>query len=241
MGCGPGLGCCYGGIVGQPIIMPSTNGPFHNDFAVTILMPDWPCAAICYTVDGTQPQCVPSTVPSQGACGVCLHGQLYDPAIGVPVGVDPVTVSAVACYDVLTQTTTGSQKIDFQVAPPTMSQPAPGNLGTVTQGVTLTGAPCAPVNPNATPACFVATPTLSTATNPSPSASDVWIVYTIAPAPPPTCTTGTVVDLQTPPLANRIGIAATTTVQAIACKTEYLPSAVVTFQYVVGGSADGGP
>ncbi len=124
-----------------------------------------------------------------------------------------------------------------------MSQPAPGNLGTVTQGVTLAGASCGPVNPSAGPVVCAAAPTFSiarrTRARPRPS---LWIAYTIAPAAPPTCTTGTVVDLQAPPLANRIGIAGTTSIQAIGCKTGYLPSAVVTFDYVVGtASTDGGP
>jgi hypothetical protein len=240
-GCAPGLGCCEGDIVPPPIIMPSTNGPFFNDFSATILMPGLPCAALCYTVDQSQPLCTPSSVPSAGACGECVHGQLYDPTTGVPVGTNPTFVNAVSCYAGITQSTTASQVFNLQVAAPTMSQPAPGNLGAVTQGVTVSGAPCGAVNPNANPPCYAAAPTISTATNPSAAPSALWIAYTIAPAPQPTCTSGTIIDLQTPPLANRIGISATTTIQAIACKTGYAPSEVATFEYEVGPSSDAGP
>ncbi len=125
MGCGPGLGCCYGPIAAAPVIVPSTAGPFPNDFSATLIMPGLPCAALCYTLDATMPQCLPSSVPSEGACGVCTHGQLYDATTGVPIAASPAVVSVVACYATLTPSVRAEQLFELQVAPRPCPSPRP--------------------------------------------------------------------------------------------------------------------
>jgi hypothetical protein len=216
------------GTLADPMLSPMSQSS-TNDF--TVSASDSPGATICFTLDGTMPTC--------NATGMCTGtSQTYNAANQIIINGSNqvsgmVTVNALACETGDTTSGITTQMYTLQTAPPTMVSPAPGAVLFTTTGVSIlgngsVGPACTPINPAA--GCFVTAPTISTATNPSAAPSITQIRYTFAPNAPPTCTVGTSVNLQGMN-ANVIPLTNTVTVQAIACKTGYLPSAVVNFTY----------
>ena len=215
-----------------PPIDPGGNAPVltaldgttqNNDFLVTAT--DFNnTATICFTTDGSTPAC------SNGVCEGT--SQRYDGSTQIPVNAGvtnpltgQVTIDAIACEAGFPNTTITTLTATLQTAPPTMVSPSPGP-----QPFTTTG--------------FA--PTLLSATTPSAPSPSFVIRYTLAPAAPPTCDTGTIAlgppGYVSAPVActggtaagcaaSGSGYASSQTFQAIACKTGYAPSPVVSFTY----------
>ena len=216
----------------SPVITPDGLRE-NNDFQATITFLD-ASETICYALNGTPPTC--------SGC-VCTGGSLTYSA-PIPVNGGDATnglieITANACSTSSSESPTVSQLFDLVAAAPTMSAPAAGGVSWSSTGVTASGAACSPIDATASPPCALAYPTIATATNPSAAPSVTQIRYTIAPTAPPTCTTGTVLDV-TNGVPDTIGIFGTETIQAIACKTGYGASSVETFAYPVTGAPDGG-
>ncbi len=160
-------------------------------------------ATICYTLDGSNAAC---------ANGVCVgsssqySGVAQIPIDGASTTMGLVTVNAVACAAGGVPSSMASQQYKLEAGAPTMINPSQGTL------------PYVPAGYN---------PTLSTATVPSLGPSMLQINYT-TDGSTPTCVTGTALI---PPATVPVG--ADVNFQAIACKTGYLPSAVVPFGYAI--------
>jgi hypothetical protein len=161
-------------------------------------------ALICYTADGTTPTC------AAGVCGA--NSKQYNATTGVPLNgtvTNPttgvVTISALSCGPNLTNSAVASQQYTLKVGTPAMSVPAPGTIAYKTGG---------------------ATPTIASITNPT-GTSVVTIRYT-TDGSMPSCIIGTAVGNP-----STIAIAATTTINAVGCKTGYAASAVFTATYTV--------
>ena len=199
-----GVGC-PGCVLLPPILTPTTETS-NNDVSVSASVPMHPGATICFTENGSTPTC-----NNAGICtGVSMQ---YDPPAGIPVngqvaGGSIITVEAIACEAGLAPSSVTTANYTLNAAPPTAANPSPG-------AVLYPGA----------------TPTISTLTDPSAAPSMTEIRYTIAPGAPPTCTAGMVLPVGA--TAATIGITKTTTIQAITCKTGYLPSGIVNFTYTL--------
>jgi hypothetical protein len=167
---------------------------------------------VCYTLDGTTPTCSPADVCAGSSLSysgpISIGGADPEPVPGV------VTVTAVECFAPSTPpfcaSTSGGavqQNYDLAAGDPTMSNPSPGLTPWSPGGVT---------------------PTLATATVTS---DEPVSIHMTTDGTTPTCTSGsgTVV-----PGSSTLGpFTSSTTVNAVACKTGYLPSEVVPFVYSV--------
>ncbi|MGH7295501.1 MAG: hypothetical protein ACRELB_11235, partial [Polyangiaceae bacterium] len=179
-----------------------------NDLLVAAMSND-PGQTICYTLDGTTPTCnggicTGTTQTYNAASRIAINGMVTDSVTGT------VTVSAIGCIAGATNSSPTTQTYTLRADPPTMTDPAPS---------TTLDADAGPV-----------APTLSSGTMSSLSpANPVVIRTTTDSATAPTCATGIANDPGT-----TVPITGNTTIQAMTCKTGYLPSAVVTFDYAFG-------
>jgi hypothetical protein len=188
-----------------PTITPSPGGNEINDVSVSIEEPSASAATICYTLDGSVPTCTN---------GVCAGAMGPSPGpITFTLGgcaVPGTIVRAIACEPGATRSAVSSEVYTFNTASP-VAVPSPG--------VVAAGA----------------NPTFTTATNADPPPSFLIIRATLVPDAPPTCTTGASSGTEQPTFSELFGgpILETTTVQVIACKSCYLPSAVTNFTFTV--------
>jgi hypothetical protein len=177
----------------------------NNDFPLSLT--GAPGTIVCYTLDGSSPSCSPANVCAGSSLTysgpIPISGAITEPADGV------VTVSALDCLTPSTPPACSS------IAGPASQQ----NYQLIAADPTMT-------NPAPGTVASGVTPTLSTATVTS---NEPVSIHMTTDGTKPTCTGGATV-----PGSSTVGpFTTTTTVNAIACKTGYLPSNAVTFVYTI--------
>jgi hypothetical protein len=177
---------------------------WHNDFQLQL---EGRCAdALCYTTDRTRPQC--------GASGTgCAHGLTYDSASQILINGSVtdsdgnVTIEVVECSPNGVPSPVAEQTYALVADAPVMSSPPPGVLPDPPGGY-------APTITSSTRGASIRYTT--DGTNPT-------CTMGLTPAPDPLGTTD----------AGVISISGSTTIRAIACKTNYAASQVVEGTYTL--------
>jgi hypothetical protein len=196
------------GVLG-PVTFSIPSKTSNNDFPLGLS--DAPGGLICYTTDGTTPSCAPTAESCLGTAAIYTSPIVIDEAVTNP-STGAIKLTAIECVLGTAPPSCGfmtgppvTQTYTLQAAVPTMTNPAPG---VVSPGVT---------------------PTLATATVSSIALTDPVSIHMTTDGSTPTCTSGTAL-----PGSSTVGpFTASTTLNAIACKTGYLPSNVATFVYTV--------
>jgi hypothetical protein len=205
-----------GGIGDGHVVISPYASVVNNDFSCTMTTsnPGW---NICYTTDGvTTPTCDPATSACTG------RSKRYYPSTGAAIDATladssgNVTIQAVACYAGATQGRVSPPvRYTFVVADPTMTNPAPG-----TYTLPADGGGLEPTIGTITQNSSYGTVSIALAEDGgTPSCSDG------GPFPSPAIFGGQ--PGQPSPLTS------TATVSAVACKSGYQPSNLVSFPYTI--------
>jgi hypothetical protein len=196
---------CCGGPYLPPVLTPGSKIS-DNDFLVQATG-QVGSETLCYTVDGTAPtcdasaQCTGTSQTYNAANRIAIDGKITNVSTG------QVTVQVVGCMVGWSPSTIASQTYTLQADAPTMTSPSPATTFAADAGAV--------------------TPTLASGTLSSLSpANAVSIQTTTGSAAAPTCSSGTANANPTV-----LSITSDTSIQALTCKSGYLPSAVVTFDY----------
>ena len=174
-------------------------------------------ATICYTLDGSTPTCNAGTCTGTSSTyasttKVAIDGNVTNAATG------QVTVTAIACEAGFTSTTPVSQTYTLQAAEPTLTGLAQGNQ----------------------PYVAVFEPTIQSITVASGSPVDTPVIRYTTDGTTPSCTAGS--TTANPTTFNGGGSAPTLAqknaqLEAVACKTGYLPSTLASWTYTFTLSA----
>jgi hypothetical protein len=190
-----------------PVIFVPNSQTQPNDFLVSLTY--YPGVTICYTEDGSTPTCDDSTGTCTGtsqtysaAQRVSINGSVTDQSTG------QVTVTAMGCEAGFANGPPTSQIYTLQAAAPTMSGLVAGDAAGFT-------------------------PTIQSVTVASVSPPNVPTIQYTTDGTQPTCTTGlstanpTTFNTSGAPTLPQTGVQ----LQAVTCKTGYLPSTVSTWSW----------